>query len=196
MKTCYLSAGILTLLALCRPSIASPPERHRSPIDLAVLPGDRFALTANHTSDSVSLLDLEKGQVVAEERCGQKPAAVACSRDGKRLAVSELWSGTVSFFEMQPTTLKPAGQARVGPFPRGLVFAADGRSLYIAVAGNEEVVQLDCDSKRIIHHWPAPRTETDRPVGRRALVGSRQQPLRRGSVLGYRHSAAPLAATH
>jgi cytochrome c peroxidase len=154
MKTYYFSAGVLTLLALCQPPT---PEPHRSPIDLAVLPGGRFALTANHTSDSISLLDLEKGRVVAEERCGQKPAAVACSRDGKRIAVSELWSGRVCFFEMQGTALKPAGQAKVGPFPRGLAFAPDGRTLYIAVAGNEEVIQLDCDSKRILHHWPAPR---------------------------------------
>lgn len=155
MKTCCFSAGVLTLLAFCQPS--SPPERHRSPIDLAVLPGGRFALTANHASDSISLVDLEKGKVVAEARCGRKPAAVACARDGKRIAVSELWSGTVSFFHVQETTLKAAGQARVGPFPRGLAFSADGRTLYIAVAGNEEVVQLDCDSKRILHRWPAPR---------------------------------------
>src|SRR5438445_13816209 len=107
MKTCCVSAGVLTLLALCQPSTASPPDRHRSPIDLAVLPGGRFALTANHTSDSVSLLDLTQGKVIAEQRCGQKPAAVACSRDGKSIAVSDLWSGTVSFFEMQETTLKP-----------------------------------------------------------------------------------------
>jgi cytochrome c peroxidase len=147
----------LIVSLLCQPATTPPPDPYRSPIDLAVVPGGRFALTANHTSDSVSLVDLEQGRVVVEARCGRKPAAVACSRDGKRFAVSELWSGTVSFFEMQATTLKPVGHARVGPFPRGLAFAADGGTLYVAVAGNDEVVQLDCDSKRITHRWPAPR---------------------------------------
>jgi cytochrome c peroxidase len=141
------------MLELCQ-SLAQP---HRSPVDLVVIPGSRCALTANQTSDSVTLVDLEKGTVVAEQRCGQKPAAVACTRDGKRVAVSELWSGTVSFFEIQGTEVKPFGQARVGAFPRGLAFAPDGNTLYIAVAGNEEVVQFDCRNSRIIGRWPAPR---------------------------------------
>jgi cytochrome c peroxidase len=154
METFGFSAQILTLLLLCQPAALEP---HRSPVDLAVVPGGRFVVTANQTSDSVSLLDLEKGIVVAEQRCGRKPAAVACARDGKRAAVSDLWSGTVAFFEIEGATLKPAGEARVGSFPRGLAFAADGHTIYIAVAGNEEVVQLDCHSRRILHHWPAPR---------------------------------------
>ncbi len=145
----------LILLALCQPATAAEP--YRSPIDLVVLPGGRFVGTANHTSDSISLVDLEKGEVVKEAPCGRKPAGVACTRDGRRIAVSNLWSGTVSFFERQEATLKSAGQANVGPFPRGLAFAPDGHSLYVAVAGTEEVVQLDCDHRQILHRWPAPR---------------------------------------
>src|SRR5207244_8924037 len=30
-------------------------------------------------------------------------------------------------------------------------------TLYVAVAGNEEIIQLDCDSRGLIHRWPAPR---------------------------------------
>src|SRR5439155_22697553 len=97
------------------------------------------------------------GAAVAEERCGHKPAAVACSRDGKRAAVSDLWSGTVSFFEIHEATLKPAGQVAVGPLPAALAFAPDGETLYVAVAGNEEIIGLDCTSKRVSHRWPAPR---------------------------------------
>src|SRR5207247_3436229 len=88
-------------------------ERHRSPVDLAVLPGGR-ALTANHTADSVSLLDLAKGNVLAEQPCGRKPAGVACSLDGRRAAVSNLWSGTLSLFDVKDTRLQPAGQVPVG----------------------------------------------------------------------------------
>src|SRR5437899_2830228 len=72
------------------------PERHRSPTDVAVLPGGRLALTANHTSDSVSLIDLMAGTILAEQPCGRKPTAVACSRDGHHAAVSNLWDGTLT----------------------------------------------------------------------------------------------------
>src|SRR5437588_10633775 len=57
------------------------PAGFRSPIDVAIVPGGKYALTANHTSHSVSLIELASGKVVAEESCGQKPSALACSRD-------------------------------------------------------------------------------------------------------------------
>ncbi|HEV3259412.1 MAG TPA: cytochrome c peroxidase [Gemmataceae bacterium] len=130
-------------------------EPHRSPVDLAVLPDSRRALTANHTADSVSLVDLTAGTVLAEQACGRKPAAVACSRNGRRAAVSNLWSGTVTLLEVQKTALKPVGQAAVGPFPRGLAFAPDGRSLYVAV--NDGIARLDWESRKVTRRWPAPR---------------------------------------
>src|SRR5947209_11766705 len=117
-------------------------ERHRSPVDVAVLPGGR-ALTANQTADSVSLLDLAKGEVLAEQPCGRKPAGVACSRDGRRAAVSNLWSGTLTLLEVQATALRPVGTVAVGAEPRGAVFAPDGASVYVALSGANEVVQPD-----------------------------------------------------
>jgi DNA-binding beta-propeller fold protein YncE len=132
-------------------------EPHRSPIDLTLLPGGRQALAANHTSDSVSLIDLEEGKVLSEQACGHKPAAVACSRDGKRAAISNLWSGTVTLLEIDGDALKRLGQVAVGPVPRGLVFAADGSILYVAVAGADEVVALDWAGRKVTHRGPAPR---------------------------------------
>src|SRR6516162_6325219 len=86
-------------------SAPSPaPERHRSPADLAILPGGQRALTANHTADSVSLVDLAAGKVLTEQACGRKPAGVACAPNGLRAAVSNLWSGTVTLLEIRGTT--------------------------------------------------------------------------------------------
>jgi cytochrome c peroxidase len=132
-------------------------EPHRSPIDLAVLPGGKRALTANHTSDTVSLLDLEAGKVLCELPCAKKPAAVACSPDGRLAAVSNLCSGSVSLFTLDQDALKPAGEMEVGPLPRGLVFAHDNRTLYVAVAGSDEVVECDTTQRKVTHRWPAPR---------------------------------------
>ena len=133
------------------------PAGFRSPIDVAIVPGGKYALTANHTSHSVSLIELASGKVVAEESCGQKPSAVACSRDGAQVAVSNLWSGTVSLFQRREVRLQPLGQVAVGPLPHGLVFAADGRSLYVAVAGADEIARVDCGSRKITWRTPAPR---------------------------------------
>jgi cytochrome c peroxidase len=132
------------------------PEPHRSPADVAVLPGGRLALTANYTSDSVSLLDLVDGKVLAEHSCGHKPVAVACSRDGRRAAVSNLWAGTLTLLEIRDPALQPAGTISIGALPRGLVFAPDGASLYVVLAGAHEVVQIDWRTRQVLRRWPAP----------------------------------------
>src|SRR5262249_33857751 len=92
------------------PQPQADPGPHRSPIDLCVLPGGRFVVTANHAADSLSVVDLEQKKVRAEKPCGRKPSVVACSADGRWVAVSNLWSGTVSLFAATGGDLEPAGE--------------------------------------------------------------------------------------
>jgi DNA-binding beta-propeller fold protein YncE len=158
------------LCALCGES----SERHRSPVDVALLPGGRLALTANHTSDSVSLVDLDAGRVLGELPCGRKPSAVACSPDGRHAAVSNLWSDTLSLFDLDGTRLKPAGVVSVGVQPCGLVFGANNR-LYVALSGSDEVGVFDWASRKITERWPAPREPRHLALsadGRRLAVAS------------------------
>src|SRR5947209_6635876 len=118
MRSLLGSAALILLIVLpsaqtgpvCRTATADEAEPHRSPVDLAVLPDGRRAVTANQTSDTVSLVDLEQGKVLAEVPCGRKPSGVAASPDGKRAAVSNLWSGTVALLEVEPAGLKPVGR--------------------------------------------------------------------------------------
>ncbi len=155
---------MVTVLVCClgaqrtlRYAPASTPERHRSPIDIVVLPGGQLALTANHTSDSVSLVDLRTGKLIAEQACGRRPAGVACSRDGRRAAVSNSWSGTLTFLQVTHNGLQPTATVPVGSQPRGVVFAANGESIYVALSGADEVVELAWPSSRVLQRWPAPR---------------------------------------
>jgi YVTN family beta-propeller protein len=158
-----LAALLLALCPLCiftdQPLRSAPDakvERHRSPADIAVLPGAQRAVTANQTSDSVSLIDLAAGKVLAEQPCGKQPAGVAGSRDGRRVAVSNFWSGTVNLFEVKGAELVPLTSFRVGAEPRGLAFAHDGGSLYVALAGMNEVVQVEWPTGKRLRSWPAP----------------------------------------
>jgi YVTN family beta-propeller protein len=132
-------------------------ETHRSPIDLVLVADGQRALTANHTSDSVTLIDLRQRKVLAETSVGRKPAAVVCTADGRRAAVSNSWSGTVSLLDVEATTLRTSAEIKVGSLPRGLAFALDGKSLYVALSGSDEVVQLDLQTQKITQRWPAPR---------------------------------------
>jgi cytochrome c peroxidase len=160
-KSCLvLALALCSLLPGAGPEVRSAadgrPEPHRSPADVAVLPDGRRALSANLTADSASLVDLVAGKVLAEATCGHRPAAVACSADGRRAAVSNLWSGTLTLLEVREAALRSGGEIAVGPLPRGLVFAPDGESLYAAVAGANEVVQVDWRTRKVLRRWPAP----------------------------------------
>lgn len=139
-----------------KPAAAAKPEPHRSPIDVAVLPGGTRALTANHTADTVSLIDIAAGKVLAEHPCGRKPAGVACTRDGKHAAVSNHWSASVTLLDVKDAGLETVATVPVGAGPRGLVFSPDGSRLYVALATGNEVVQVDCSSRKVVQHYPAP----------------------------------------
>lgn len=150
-----LSAVLPLVQERLRSAPEAKPDPHRSPIDVAVFPGGQLALTANHTSDSASLIDLAEGKVLAEQACGHKPAGVACSSDGRRAAVSNLWSGSLTLLEVQDRMVRSLGNVPVGGLPRGLVFAPDGGSLYVALAGTDEVVQFDWQTRKVLRRWPA-----------------------------------------
>jgi cytochrome c peroxidase len=147
MRTTLLVAGL---------ALAAPPGPHRSPCDLVPLAGGRLVLTANHTADSASLVDLVAGKVLAEVPCGRRPVAIACSRDGRYAAVSNLWSGTVTLLAVAGEEVRPVATLEVGPQPRGLAFGPDG-TLYVAIAGADEVAAIDVRGRRVVHRWPGPR---------------------------------------
>jgi DNA-binding beta-propeller fold protein YncE len=124
---------------------------------VALCEDGRLALVANHTTDSVSLIDVPQGKVLAEAACGRNPSAVAIAPDGKTVAVSNLWSGSLTFFSIGTGTLDKTRDIAVGGYPRGLVFGRDGKSLFAAVAGQDEVIQVDWAAGRVMRRWPAPR---------------------------------------
>lgn len=58
----------------------------RSPVDLALTADEKWLLTANQTSATVSLVQMSSGKVVAEVACGKRPSAIV----EKRLDISIL----------------------------------------------------------------------------------------------------------
>jgi YVTN family beta-propeller protein len=136
-----------------------PPARarFRSPIDIALLDNGRLVLVANHGSNSVSLVDLDGGKVLAESACGGKPAAVVASPDGKMAVVGNLGSGTLTLFSLAKDALVKTREVPFGGWPRALVFSHDGASLFAALAGRDEIVELDCAAGKITRRWAAPR---------------------------------------
>jgi YVTN family beta-propeller protein len=158
MRRSALGLVLVVALAAALPPRAAEPraEPHRSPVDVALLPTGR-AVCANQTADSVSLVDVDAGKVIAETACGARPAAVACDAEGKEVAVSNLWGGSVTLFEVRKDSLLKLEEIAVGAQPRGLAFSPDGKRLYVALAGQDEVAEVDCATRKVVHRFAAAR---------------------------------------
>jgi YVTN family beta-propeller protein len=133
---------------------APPPERDRSPTDLALSADGRFALTANSTADTVSLVDLEAGRVVAETAVGQRPFAVALTPDGKHALVTNFRSDSATLLAVTPASLRVVETIPVGDEPRGVALSPDGKTAFVALSGEHAVAVVDITRKKAIARIP------------------------------------------
>ncbi len=142
-------ATVATLPGLSARTVDAGAEPHRSPIAIAVLPDGKRLLTANQTSNSVSLVDLESGTVLAELETGEKPAGIAVTRDGKTALVTHWYGYDVAILGVEQGALAVNARITVGPEPRGVVIAGDDSTAYVAVGVTNEVVKIDIGGRSI-----------------------------------------------
>ena len=103
---------------------APQAEPDRSPGDLALSPDGKWAVAANRTSNSVSLVDLDGGKVVAEVPVGRKPYGIDWR--GAVAIVANWADDTVTLLDVAPPKLSAAATIQVGNEPRGVVLSPDG----------------------------------------------------------------------
>lgn len=165
----------LPLVAFAMIARAQVVEVDRSPRDVALTPDARWAVTANHTSNSASLVDLANGEVVAEAKCGRKPFALALAADGKRAVVTNWFSYSITVLDVAPPSLRVVAEIPVGPEPRGVALSHDGKFAFVAIGVANEVAVVDLDQRAVVN-----RIATDRepwylaasPDGKWLVVGN------------------------
>jgi YVTN family beta-propeller protein len=129
----------------------------RSPVHLDLSADGRLALTANRDSDTASLVDLAAGKVLAEARCGRRPAGVALSGDGQRGVVTNQFSGSVTLLAVRRDRLERQAEVPVGAEPRGVALSLDGRLAYVALSAADAVAVVDADRRAVIARVPVGR---------------------------------------
>lgn len=178
MKTRWLLGALVLLPALILPRLGvgePPPEPDRSPTDLALTADGRWAVTANSTADSATLLNLASGAVVAETPVGKRPFAVALTPDGKRALVTNWLSDSVSVLDISPTGLRVARTILVGDEPRGVVCAPSGNRAYVVLSGEDTVAVVDLKTGTVARRLPVgvePWHAALSPDGKRLAVGN------------------------
>jgi YVTN family beta-propeller protein len=175
MALVVLPGLLLTLLGAATVRSTPPVEQDRSPSDLALSSDGHFALTANSTANTVSLVDLTAGKVLAETPVGKRPFCVALSKDGTRAVVSNWLSNTITVLDVQPQALQVVGTIPVGDEPRGVILSADGAKAYVVLAGEDSLASVDLKTMKVtarlevgIEPWHVALT----PDGKRLAVGN------------------------
>ena len=135
------------------------PARDRSPVDVVVTPDERWLLTVNQTSDTVSLVRASDSVVVSEVPCGRHPAAIALTPDGRRALVTATYSGELTIFEIDAGRLCPTGSIHLGFEPRGLAVSPDAALAYVALTASNEVAVVDLAALKelpriAVGRWP------------------------------------------
>ena len=180
-----LAPALLLALALAPPAVQParptvmvvPPvaaDVDRSPSDLALSADGTFALTANTGSNSVSLVDIKAGRVLAEARAGSAPFCVALARDGKSAVVTNRLADNITLFSVTPGSLQAEATIAVGDEPRGIALSADGRTAYVALAGESALAFVSLPRRRVETRLPVgeePWHVGLSPDGRRLAVG-------------------------
>lgn len=160
---------------------ALPKDMDRSPVDVVLTADERYLVTANQTSNSISLVDITAGRVVAEAACGEHPTSLAMLPGGRRVLVACMYSGTVELFEIAPPILtKPAmltktGSIDVGMHPAGLAVHTNGVKAYVSLSAAAQVAELDLKKMEIVKkidvgRWPRQMAIT--PDGKRLAVST------------------------
>lgn len=172
--TLILATLTVVLPVACNGNEIAGADVHRSPVDLVINASGTWLVTANQTSNSVSLVRTNDLTVLDEQPCGDHPFAVEVFPDQRTVAVSCRWSGEIVIFDVADGKLRERHRISVGHEPCGLKVTPDGRKLFTGLYATGQVAEIDLRAtevtKRIdVGNWP--RHLTLSPDGSRLAVG-------------------------
>jgi DNA-binding beta-propeller fold protein YncE len=146
----------------------------KSPVDLVLTPDESRVVTANQSANSLSLVEVATGRVLAEAPCGNRPSNLAITPDGKRVLATASYSGELLFYELSDDRLERVGSLKLGFEPRGVAISPDGLLAYVALSTADVLAVVDIQLREVtdriaVGRWP--RFLALSSDGRRLAVG-------------------------
>lgn len=179
------------LLVLDTEDMAAPPVAsvtvgaHPAHV-IADAAGSRAYVT-NSEDDTVSVVDLAKGQVIATVPTGDYPHGLRMSPDGSSIYIANVEDGTVSVIDA--ISLVETGRIEVGPTPVQVGFIPDGSQVYVSLRDENKVAVIDTAEQQVISRVDVGRSPIQMhatPDGRYVYVanqGTETEPDDRVSVI-------------
>ena len=183
IKTIHLSIlSIFYLYASSAEQLTAQPQTSskakvtdldRSPYDLAVAPDERFLVTANQISNTLSLIRTSDYHLVDEVPCENQPTDIEFI-DNTRILFTTKATGQIHQFEIDEDKLIVRNQVKVGGEPHGLAINREAGLAYIGLVATGEIAEVDLNRNRLTRKIPVgrwPKYLTLNPEGDRIAVG-------------------------
>ncbi len=141
-----ISLELYNVIPLVDPAVARKTAES-APRDVEVTPDGGSALVTNSGAGSVSILNVETGEVRARVTVGDSPLKVAINPKGTRAYVTNFGSNEISVLDISdvnaPTLIK---NIPVGLNPFGLAVSPDGKRLYVAEYTSKKITIIDIEA--------------------------------------------------
>ncbi|RZS52211.1 YVTN family beta-propeller protein [Sphaerotilus mobilis] len=116
----------------------------RYPAGVLAHPDARRVFVAERDDDTVAVLDLDRGEVIARWPTGAHPFALMLDAARERLFVLNVYSDDLSVFDLK--TSQPLARVAVGKAPYGAALTRDGRLIYVTNQRADSVSVIDAET--------------------------------------------------
>jgi len=132
------------------------------------------AYVGNFSDNTVSVVDLGSGSVVATIPVSAGPHGMTVSPDGKTVYISG--DGASNLDVIDTATDRVRRTIEIGKSPHGLAMTPDGKTLLAAIYGEDKIAFVDIASLAVVGSVsvPKPHTIAIRPDGSVAYVASQE----------------------
>lgn len=154
-----MGSGTVSVIDLARATKLRDVPAGGQPEGIALSPDGRRLWVADRRGATVRVFDAASMRVLATMPTGRTPIRVLLSPDGRTAVTSNYGDGTLSLFDaasLRPTrTLPVSGQGTSQQVT--ILFAPDGRRLYVAETGIDRVAEVDMETGAVLGRLPTGR---------------------------------------
>lgn len=122
------------------------------PAHVVTDPEGRRAFVTNSGDDTIAVVDLAAGRVVANIPTGDYPHGLRLAPDGRHLLVANVQDGTVSLIDIEK--LSEAARIPVGAAPVQVAFLPDGSRAYVSLRDEDAVAVVDVAARAVLGRIP------------------------------------------
>ncbi|MBX3420692.1 MAG: hypothetical protein KF752_03965 [Pirellulaceae bacterium] len=170
-----LCVGLSLLTQGTPPARAADEVHDRSPVDLVLAHDESWLVTANQTSNSISLVRIEDGFLLDEISIGERPVDLALHPNGKQILATSSYSGEVAWIEIADNRLVLTHRLQLGFQPHGIAIDGNSQLAYVALTDADQVAVISLSTKKVeflidVGRWP--RYLALSSSGKRLAVGT------------------------